>query len=132
MSKNIINYNTIKKTNRHKNFMVRRHKKPLHKRMMDEEDIKYDITKLENKYNNLQNDTQTNPYAKLLQTKDDMINILKDEIEDLKNKLTERAIEYNKKLENLRTEHKNEMASHHKKYIKKLQQYNINQTNNTE
>ena len=62
------------------------------------------------------------PYTELIESKNDTINDLKQEIGKLKQKITDLTILYNTKIEQLRQEHMRELHNQHKEFMKKISQ----------
>lgn len=85
------------------------------------EEVNTDLKHLTKKYENLRVD---NPklYDGLINSKDTMIQDLRNEIEKLKNTIDELVLIYNDKIEYIREQYKNELFVQHSKYMKKIRQ----------
>jgi len=62
----------------------------------------------------------TDPFIELVESKNDIINELKQEILRLKQEIVDLTLLYNLKIENLRQDHKKELYAQYKEFLKKL------------
>lgn len=86
------------------------------------ENLNDDIIQLEKKYKKNDNCEKYDPFNFLIEMKNDTIDDLKREINGLKQEIIDLTIIYNNKIENLRTQHKNDLYLQYKEYIKKCKE----------
>lgn len=86
----------------------------------EEEELLGDLNRLSQKYKRYQNENNNNDYNEIIREKDFVINDLKREIDELKQKNIDITILYNTKIENIKTEHKKELYRIHSEFANRL------------
>ena len=83
------------------------------------------LTKKYQRYNEKIYDQIDDPYIELIESKDVIIKELRSQIDELKQELVDVCILYNDKIEFLRFDHRKELHTLHKQYLKQLKKNNI-------
>ena len=116
------------------NYLDNQNSKLISSLLDSHEDIKSDgslfddlnsLTKKYQQYNEKIYDQMHDPYIELVESKDDRIEELKIKNDELKQELIDLSILYNEKIEQIRIDHRKELHSQHKEYLKQLKKNNI-------
>ena len=94
-------------------------------------EVDTDLNHLTKKYKKLQ-ENKTDFYDELINTKDDTIHDLNDEIEKLKENIDELALIYNDKIQYIREQHKKDLYTQHVKYVKKINKFKSETSKNSD
>ena len=89
--------------------------------ILNDDILTSDLDILANKYDNYQKNKK-GPYIDLVESKNKIIDDLKNDIKKLKQELIDMSVNYNSKIEQLRIEHKRELNIQHHEYMKKIKE----------